>query len=139
MNFEISSSNPLELEQIITTLFAQSKCACHILNPHKTRILMWEVKKPEGTSYHLRIGIQRFTSQAQKDRSGKIYWRFYLAEPEETKGTEPTHPVQTQTKPDEADKTIEQPTNLNQSESVQKFQQKYGTATSPKVPEQQSN
>jgi len=136
MNFEISSSNPLELEQIITTLFAQSKCACHILNPHKTRILMWKVEKPEGNSYHLRVGIQRFISQEQKDRSGKIYWRFYLAEPEESK--EPTNQTQTQAvNHTESDKTIEQPTNQSQVESeqtpaVQKFREKYGTPTNPK-------
>ncbi|MEG7978420.1 MAG: hypothetical protein NY202_00400 [Mollicutes bacterium UO1] len=40
MNFEFSSSHLPELEQLITTLFAENKCACHIINHHKTRILL---------------------------------------------------------------------------------------------------
>jgi hypothetical protein len=125
MNLEI----PLELEQIITTLLAQSKCACHVLNPHKTRILMWKAEPTGESSYHLRIGIQRFISQVQKDRSGKTYWRFYLAEPTN----------QVQTKPDEEVKTIAQPTpSPVESAAVQKFREKFpnGTSTSSKAPEQ---
>jgi hypothetical protein len=55
-----------------------------------------------------------------------------LAEPE--KETEPTNQTQTQVsdKPNEAVKAIEQPTNLDQSEAVQKFREKYGTPTNPK-------
>jgi len=70
MNF--SNLSP-ELEQLITTLFAESKCACHILNPHKTRILMWKEVKDKVTTYHLRIGIQKFISQEQIDRNGEVY------------------------------------------------------------------
>jgi hypothetical protein len=40
MNFELSATNLQELEQIVTTLVADAKCACHIINPNKTRILM---------------------------------------------------------------------------------------------------
>jgi hypothetical protein len=54
-----------------------------------------------------------------------------LAEPE--KETEPTNQVQTQAT--ESVKAIEQPTNLDQSETVQKFRAKYGTPNS-KAPEQ---
>jgi hypothetical protein len=32
--------NLSELESIINSLLAEGKCACHIINPHKTRILM---------------------------------------------------------------------------------------------------
>jgi len=78
MNF--SNLSP-ELEQLITTLFAESKCACHIINPHKTRILMWKEIKDDQTTYHLRIGIQKFISQEQMDRNGEIYWRYYSPEP----------------------------------------------------------
>ena len=77
MNF--SPLSP-ELEQLVTTLFAESKCACHVINPHKTRILMWKEVKYDKIVYHLRIGIQKFISQEQIDRNGEIYWRYYSPE-----------------------------------------------------------
>ena len=77
MNF--SPLSP-ELEQLVTTLFAESKCACHVINPHKTRILMWKEVKYDKIVYHLRIGIQKFISQEQVDRNGEIYWRYYSPE-----------------------------------------------------------
>ena len=66
--------NLSDLEQIITALLSEGKCACHFINPHKTRILLWKL---ENDTYHLRIGIQRFVSQEQKDRQGATYWRFF--------------------------------------------------------------
>jgi len=78
MNFQLA--NLPDFEQLITTLFAESKCACHIINPHKTRILMWKEVKDNATTYHLRIGIQKFTSQEQIDRNGETYWRYYSLE-----------------------------------------------------------
>ena len=77
MNF--SPLSP-EFEQLITNLFAESKCACHVINPHKTRILMWKEVKDDKITYHLRIGIQKFISQEQLDRNGEIYWRYYSPE-----------------------------------------------------------
>jgi len=71
MNFQFST--PQDFEQLITTLFAESKCACHIINPHKTRILMWKEIKDKVTTYHLRIGIQKFISQEQTDRNGERF------------------------------------------------------------------
>ena len=62
--------NFAELETLIASLIAEGKCACHIINPHKTRILLWKL---ENGTYHLRIGIQRFASQEQKDRQGATY------------------------------------------------------------------
>jgi hypothetical protein len=62
--------NLTDLESIITALLSEGKCACHFINPHKTRILLWKFK--DGT-YCLRIGIQRFVSQEQKDRQGATY------------------------------------------------------------------
>jgi hypothetical protein len=73
MNFELSSPNLQELEQIVNNLVAEGKCACHIINPNKTRILMWPQIKDGQTTYQLRIGIQKFTSQAQTDRNGETY------------------------------------------------------------------
>jgi len=67
-------SFPPELEQFITNLLSTSKCSCHIINPSKTRILLWKDK--DKKTYHLRIGIQKFNSQEQLDRNGEIYWRF---------------------------------------------------------------
>ena len=71
----------------LETLLTKSNCSCHFINPHKTRILMWKEKRPDSelsskevkdgvTTYHLRIGIQKFSSQEQLDRNGEIYWRF---------------------------------------------------------------
>jgi len=73
MNLEFSAPNLSELEQIVSSLIAEGKCACHIINPHKTRILMWKKVENNQTTYHLRIGIQKFTSQEQIDRNGEIY------------------------------------------------------------------
>jgi len=78
MNFPLT--NLQDFEQLVTTLFAESKCACHVINPHKTRILMWKETKENVTTYHLRIGIQKFISQEQVDRNGEIYWRYYSSE-----------------------------------------------------------
>ena len=97
MNF--SPLSP-ELEQLITTLFAESKCACHVINPHKTRILMWKEVKDHVTTYHLRIGIQKFISQEQVDRNGEIYWRYYSYEPKkEEEKPEVKSEVQTEIDP----------------------------------------
>lgn len=81
-----------ELEQLITTLFAESKCACHVINPHKTRILMWPEVKDKQTIYHLRIGIQKFIAQEQIDRNGEVYWRYYAQEPKKEASKEEQRP-----------------------------------------------
>ncbi|KLL04809.1 MAG: hypothetical protein MRERV_4c088 [Mycoplasmataceae bacterium RV_VA103A] len=98
MNLELTTTNLQDLEQLITTLFAESKCACHIINPHKTRILLWKEVKNDQITYYLRIGIQKFVSQEQIDRNGETYWRFvnYTVEketPVETKNNSPLDPV----------------------------------------------
>ena len=72
--------NLLELESIINALLSEGKCACHIINPHKTRILMWKLVQNGHTTYYLRIGIQKFISQEQTDRNGETYWRYYSYE-----------------------------------------------------------
>jgi len=98
-----------ELESLITTLFATNKCACHIINPAKTRILLWKVRnsnselsskevKDNRTTYHLRIGIQKFTSQEQLDRNGEIYWRFMGYDFQEVKEGE-NNPLQPELDP----------------------------------------
>ena len=60
----------------LETLLTKSNCSCHFINPNKTRILLWREVKADQTTYHLRIGIQKFSSQEQIDRNGEIYWRF---------------------------------------------------------------
>lgn len=96
MNLELTATNLQDFEQLITTLFAENKCACHIINPHKTRILLWKEEKDGQITYYLRIGIQKFVSQEQIDRNGETYWRFanYIAEKEtpETKNNSPLDP-----------------------------------------------
>ena len=79
MNFTLP-----DLETIINSLLSEGKCACHIINPRKTRILMWREVKNDQEIYHLRIGIQKFTSQEQRDRNGEIYWRYYSYESKES-------------------------------------------------------
>ena len=83
MNFQLANLQDLEL--IVTSLLSEAKCACHIINPHKTRILMWKESQANQTTYHLRIGIQKFTSQEQVDRNGEIYWRYWSEAPKEVK------------------------------------------------------
>ena len=119
MNFEFSSLS--ELEQLVSTLFAESKCACHVINPHKTRILLWKEEKNGQITYYLRIGIQRFISQPQTDRNGEIYWKFQAYNPE-VKGAQENPKVSERN---------QQPTdNLNPTEKkteldpISKFQQR---------------
>jgi len=69
---------PLEFQTLLTNLLADGKCACHVINPHKTRILMWKEVKDGKTTYYLRIGIQKFIAQEQIDRNGEIYWRYWI-------------------------------------------------------------
>ena len=76
--------NLQELENVIASLIAEGKCACHILNPHKTRILMWKKVANNQTTFYLRIGIQKFASQEQLDRNGETYWRYWSWEKKET-------------------------------------------------------
>ena len=77
-----------DLESIINALLSEGKCACHIINPHKTRILMWKLVQDDHPTYHLRIGIQKFISQAQTDRNGETYWRYYPYEIKKEAGNE---------------------------------------------------
>ena len=77
MNQEFFTLNSQDLETLIT----KSNCACHIINPNKTRILQWKETKDNQTVYYLKIGIQKFSSQEQIDRNGEIYWRYWTYEP----------------------------------------------------------
>ena len=76
MNFEFSTPNLPELETFLTNLLKKSGCNCHFINPNKTRILLWKEVKDQTELYHLRIGIQKFTSSACLDRNGETYWKF---------------------------------------------------------------
>ena len=66
--------------QDLENLLTKSNCSCHFINPNKTRILLWKEAKDDQTIYHLRIGIQKFISQACLDRNGETYWKFELRE-----------------------------------------------------------
>ena len=85
--------NLLEVENLITNLVADAKCACHIINPNKTRILMWKEIKDGQTTYHLKIGLQKFVSQPQKDRNGETYWRYWVYEPKQENNQSPTEAI----------------------------------------------
>ena len=99
MNLEFSAPNLSELEQIVSSLIAEGKCACHIINPHKTRILMWKKVENNQATYHLRIGIQKFTSQEQTDRNGEIYWRYWTYEPKDSELSQRSSETDHQTDP----------------------------------------
>lgn len=64
---------PIELQTLLTNLLATSNCSCHFINPKKTRIILWREIKDNQEIYHLRIGLQRFTSLDCLDRNGEIY------------------------------------------------------------------
>jgi len=70
MNFESLTLQDLE------PLLANAKCPCHIINPHKTRIILWKEEKQGQVTYYLRIGIQKFISYPLTDKNNEVYWRF---------------------------------------------------------------
>jgi len=102
MNSELFSLNLQDLE----TLIAKSNCACHFINPNKTRIILWKEQKDGTITYYLRIGIQKFSSYPLTDKNGETYWRF---KPGETKLLE-------------AQKLSESPTN--DPDPITKFRQR---------------
>lgn len=106
-------TNLPELEQIISALVADAKCACHIINPNKTRILMWVETKDGLTTYHLKIGLQKFTSQPQKDRNGATYWRYWTAEPKKASEEANNQTPTAETQPH--DQSTDQPANEQSS------------------------
>ena len=79
MNSELTL-NLSDLETILT----KSHCTCHIINPHKTRIILWKEVKDDQVTYYLRIGIQKFISYPLTDKNNELYWRFKVGEGKET-------------------------------------------------------
>ena len=73
MNFETVFNLPIEIETFLTNLLANSHCPCHVINPKKTRVILWKEVKDQLETYHLRIGLQRLISYACLDRSGETY------------------------------------------------------------------
>ena len=80
MNSELFSLNLQDLE----TLISKSNCACHFINPNKTRIILWKEEKDGQVIYYLRIGIQKFISYPLTDKNGTTYWKFKPCEKSET-------------------------------------------------------
>ena len=72
MNSELFTLTLQDLEPLL----ANAKCPCHIINPSKTRIILWKEVKGETTTYYLRIGIQKFISYPLTDKNNEVYWRF---------------------------------------------------------------
>ena len=57
---------------------------------------MWKQVQAGQTTYCLKIGIQKFFSQAQTDRNGETYWRFwssYETKPEAKEASNPEAPT----------------------------------------------
>jgi hypothetical protein len=69
MNQELLTLNLSDLE----TLISKSNCACHFINPNKTRIILWKEVKDNSETYYLRIGIQKFISYPLKDKNKALY------------------------------------------------------------------
>ena len=73
MNSEFFTLTLPDLE----TLIAKGSCLCHIINPNKTRIILWkQIQEDNSELYYLRIGIQKFVSYPLKDKNKALYWRF---------------------------------------------------------------
>ena len=69
--------------QDLETLIAKGSCLCHIINPNKTRIILWkQIQEDNSETYFLRIGIQKFVSYPLKDKNKALYWRFKIPEKE---------------------------------------------------------
>lgn len=69
-------------------------CQCHVLDPHKLKMLLWKNSEAE---YILKIAEQKFVGEIRTDRRGEVYWRF--RDLYEEKLAEPIKPVQAETKP----------------------------------------
>lgn len=93
MNTEFFTLTLQDLESLI----AKGSCLCHIINPNKTRIILWkEIKEDNSELYYLRIGIQKFISYPLKDKNKALYWRFNCFEAQKTEETinpNPNNPV----------------------------------------------
>ena len=110
--------NCLTLTQQLTeleALLAKGDCSCHIINPQKTRILMWKQVQDQLTTYQLKIGRQKFVSRQLWDKNNVTYWRYYsLAVQPDAKSAEVI--------PTEATLTLSEP------DPIQKFQQRQAKA-----------
>jgi len=90
MNSELFSLNLQDLE----TLISKSNCACHFINPNKTRIILWKEEKDGQVIYYLRLGIQKFISYPLTDKNDATYWKFKPCEKAETSSNPtPTNPT----------------------------------------------
>lgn len=106
--------NKLLTLQDLETLIAKSNCACHFINPNKTRIILWKEEKDSQTTYYLRIGIQKFISYPLTDKNNEVYWRFKIWEGK-VNSAEETQPK---------NQTITNPTNSSELDPITKFRQR---------------
>ncbi len=129
MNLEFSAPQLQDFEQIVASLLAEGKCACHIINPHKTRILMWKKTENGTTVYYLRIGIQKFISHEQRDRNGEIYWRYFdLPKKEEPAESPPASQSPSASRKEQVNKEKIEPITLD---PVTKFNQRREISQKP--------
>ena len=87
-------------------------------NPNHPLILTWKSKKIEGALV-TKIGSQRYLGVKCKDKNGQDYWRY--------------HPLSREVPPSAVDSALPQvqAVQIEQNETIQKFTQKYGTASNP--------
>ena len=87
--------------QDLETLLSKSGCGCHFINPNKTRLILWKEIQNGTETYYLRIGVQKFISYPLQDKNRANYWKF--------------NPFGIK---------LEVKSELNQSDSITKFQQR---------------
>ena len=138
------------IRQLVQSLLAQrgersdsesaKQCRCHWLDCSKTPVLLWK----NGNTFTLKIATQKLIGFARKDKHGTEYWRFrnddelVSVKQEVDKKVQVSNPPLVEPKPEpkvkeEVNNEVEKvQLELGVSESVQKFQEKYGTADSPK-------
>ena len=130
-----------ELVQALLTPAQKGECRCHVLDPSKTRVLAWRSLKDPNTLI-LKIADQKFIGLIRSDKNGEQYWKFrdfyevdvpMEPKPKEQPKTEP----QVNLPSDIPEQSLEleekeRSPGSQESEQVQKFREKYGTAESPK-------
>ena len=70
-----SLSSKKELIEQLFEYLGEAKCACHIIDCNKTRILMWRHKTSPNT-FLLKIADQFFISSLRSDKNNETYWKY---------------------------------------------------------------
>ena len=89
----MNSLSKIELIEQLFNYLGESRCACHVINCSKTRVLMWQHKTLANT-FLLKIGDQLFISSVRSDKNGETYWKYRnFYEKEESEAGESSPPA----------------------------------------------